>query len=746
MGRGLLDQPTAIRRPGYWLSMRLHRPLRPAAVACPPAAEGTVWPRALSRLALLLSLGAPLLPAPLLAGPAVGQLPVDISAERLEHDSERRTVESSGNVEISQGDDLRLRADHSLFHLDERRLQADGNVEMRDKQDVYRADFLELDVDQYRGRLEPMDADMAGPGGHLRAKRAVRVDRDTLLLDEASYTNCDCADPPWYLSAKKIIMNIPENEAVAEQATLTLHGVPIAYTPRWWGPVRPIRKDGLLIPSLRVSGSAGLELDIPYYLNLAPNRDATVTLHPTTRRGVMGKAQYRYLGAGYRGDFELHGIYDTLEEQSRGLLYANHTQQIGDWRLRGHLEMTRSHDYIRDFHQDLIPKSSRFLESSLVADRLWSRRIGFTNIEGGMAWTQNLQAPTDEFTVQHLPFVNVHDYRTAPGLGRDWWIDNNIGLINFYQLEGTATQRFDYHPTLNFHRDYYFGSITTTLGVRESTYMLDGAPPEAIADGNFYHREAGLVKVRADSRLTNTYGSLTHTIEPTVQYAMNAVSLQDDLPNYDSILRDYSITSLFADNQYTGMDRISQGHWFSYGATSRWLGSWTRQSPVMELGRVAIGQRWAPEGHREYQEGRALSDMVAGVLVNITPQLSTMADTRYNFHGDYMRTGNLAASYQFAPGQFESIGYYQRRPEVRHVALNGQTKLNEQWSFTHQLAYSLQHSDLQSWMLGLRYQHECWALHLGGGRNLPTATDEHSGNFAAIFLTFQGLGEYGIKP
>lgn len=711
------------------------------------------WPRrSLLALSITCAAALPVLAQESGAPSAPSREAIDIEADSMRHDDETGLITAQGHVMITQGDRLTLQADRAEYNMNDQRVKAIGHINLRWDEDTFLSEEAELDLKQGVGKLKEANVDFSGPGGHARAASMERLDNDHFVLEKATYTNCDCEPAPWYLRTGRVDIDMKANQATGRDVTLFLKDTPIAFTPWMRQPVRRIRQSGFLTPSMRFSGSAGLEMDVPYYWNIAPERDATISLHPTSRRGTMGKLQYRYLGPGYNGIMETHDIYDSVDNEFRGLHYFDHRHRLNDWRLRAHLERSKTRDFTKDFQQEIIPNSEHNLESLLRAERLILNKRGFTAFESGMRWYQDLDAPNDQRTVQRLPYFAVTDDRPASKLGQYWKLRSGMHFDNFYQMEGNAAQRLDLAPALHYRTPLNIGRFTAEMGVRETAYWVQGEPSQAGNNKeNFRSREASLLNLRLDTMMqkayqkkTNGYDGFRHTIEPTVQYVLNTSSRQSDFPNYDAVPRDFTMTSLFAPNHFTGIDRLSNAQWVSAGLNTRLLGR-KEGGEIKKVGAFGIGQRWAPSHNRDLQENHAFSDIVSAAEWAFTDHWSAQGATRYNPHWDRFQASDVALAYTNKRQDTFAMGYHFNHTQSEDILWNSQVKLRDGWKWTQDIDYSIAQDGMKSWRSGILYEHDCWSFELSGGRQLSAETSDHGGGWVGFFITFRGLGGYGIN-
>jgi LPS-assembly protein len=107
--------------------------------------------------------------------------------------------------------------------------------------------------------------------------------------------------PDWILRAASIRIDNEEETGQADGAVLSFMGLPILPVPSLSFPLTDKRKSGVLPPTFGLDSVNGLELTIPYYWNIAPNRDATFYPALMSKRGVDLGGEFRYLERDYGG-------------------------------------------------------------------------------------------------------------------------------------------------------------------------------------------------------------------------------------------------------------------------------------------------------------------------------------------------------------------------------------------------------------------------------------------------------------
>ncbi|MBF0358762.1 MAG: LPS-assembly protein LptD [Magnetococcales bacterium] len=686
-------------------------------------------------------------------------LPIDIDADKLNIDNATQDMVASGNVVVEQKGMFKLQADSARYHGEENVITADGSIKLSHKGDKFLGDKIRLNISTNQGEMDNVTIDLAGPGGRGGAQKIELTGEKNLEMTDGWYTNCDCEDPPWHLSAKKISVDNKANRVIAKGVKLNIKDTPVAYFPWWSQPLRQERSSGFLTPSIRFSGSNGSELETPYFWNIAPDKDMTVALRGITKRGLMGKVEYRYIGLGYEGQFSTNQIFDTKDDQFRGLTTFSHEHRVGGWDFSAGGEYSKTRDFINDFEQDLVDESAKRLESHLSIDRQWINQNGYSDAQAGMLWYQDLEKSNDDVTIQSLPYIYLSDNRPISGKddGRRWRLQSDAKIDSFYQSSGDAVQRLDLAPTVRYNRPLDIGNFSAQAGVRETAYLIQGDPNQSGNDhDSTEHREASMLSFRLDTQLSKHLSDTTqHTIEPSIEYVVNASTDQGKLPNYDSTLRNFNTSNLFVTDQYSGSDRISNGQWISYGITSRLI-SLVPDDSLMETATFKIGQRWAPSGDREYQNDKATSSIVSSLDLSFTGGWSAHANNRYDPHEEEINRTDAEIIYTKANRDRASLGYHYNQPSTLALAEDGSEKmeditlssllhLSDEWLYTQTANYSLESSRIKSWESSMEYIASCWSLGLKVGRNLSAdvANDDYNGSYFGLIFSLKGLGGYG---
>lgn len=135
------------------------------------------------------------------------------------------------------------------------------------------------------------DYQMVGRQGRGKADlMKQRGENRYTILDNGSFTSCLPGSDTWSVVGSEIIHDREEQVAEIWNARFKVGPVPIFYSPYLQLPVGDKRRSGFLIPNAKYTTTNYFEFYLPYYWNIAPNMDATITPHYMHRRGnIMGE-------------------------------------------------------------------------------------------------------------------------------------------------------------------------------------------------------------------------------------------------------------------------------------------------------------------------------------------------------------------------------------------------------------------------------------------------------------------------
>ncbi len=702
------------------------------------------------------------------------QLPAYVSGDRISGRADLETV-IEGNAQLRRGGTL-IRADRLEYYRPDDMARARGNVRIYREGSVFEGTQLELKLESFEGSLLQPRYRFLRNQAHGDAERVDFIDQQRAVIHRATYTTCTRQPgpswlPDWILRASSIRIDMEENEGRAEDAVLSFKGVPLLPIPALSFPLTDARKSGFLPPAIGFDNQSGLDLSIPYYWNIAPNRDATFYPALMSRRGLDLGGEFRYLEPNYQGQLRANLMpNDRLRNRSRWGLAFSHSGSIDSGfavarEIRAKLTLDRVSDdnYWRDFPRATSALTQRLLTSD--ASLAWAQ--GPYSIDLRAIKWQTLQDATAPITPPYdrMPQL-VLRYQKA-----------EIGGFDL-SLTGDTT-RFEADPLLtlqpNAHRTYARAQVSRTWGTagwfvtsklqwHATAYQFD----TPLADGSTAaHRvlptfslDTGMIFERDASYFGRRF---RQTLEPRAFFVSTPFRNQSLLPNYDSAANDFNFATIFTENAFGGNDRISDSKLLTLGISSRLIDP----DSGVETVRFGAAQRVRFRDQNVTLPGVAavadrISDLLLGALVNWDPRWSIDTTLQYNSKNGQSERATVGARY--SPGDYRvvSAAYRLQRNSSEQIDMSWQWPLHDlwggsgrdfesssgqgdgRWYSVGRINYSMKERKLVDSLIGFEYDAGCWLGRIVIERLQSSAS---SANKRILFqLEFVGFSRLGANP
>jgi LPS-assembly protein len=704
---------------------------------------------------------------PALSAPAPGKderLPIFVDADeirgRQEHD-----IEARGSARLRTRGKA-LFADWLFYQTGPDEVEAAGNVRLEQNGDVLEGTRLKLNLETEQGYLQqpryqlnmnrartdaPGTRSDAAIGGFSQpargdAKEFLFVGENRYRVEQGRYTTCGPGQDDWFIRARDLDLNKNTNVGTAYDASVVFFDQTILYTPWMDFPLSDERKSGFLSPTIGTSGKSGAEFSIPYYWNIAPHRDYTVTPHIMAKRGLLVGNEFRYLGAGYAGVARAEVLpHDRQTGEDRWAAYYLHNQVWGPWSLYANLQKVSDNDYFRELSNNIHATSKILLPREARATRTGALGSnGYWTFSGFVQRWQTLQDPEAPITPPYnrwpqLTFdtVNYDIYKTDVTL--------NSSYVDFHHPTLVNGRRLVAYPSVSLPLQTSYAFLKPKIGVHYTRYDLDRSTTTARdADRTvpIFSTEGGLVFER-----NTTFGGrdYLHTLEPKVFYVYAPFRDQSQLPNFDSSLSDINFATIYSENQFSGQDRINDANQLTVGVTSRLIDP---ETGVEQL-RVGLAQRFYFKGQQVTLPGTPVrsetsSDILAALSGRVTRSVIAEAGIQYNREFDETRKMALGVRYQPDVGKVLNVGYRFTRHTLENVDLSAQWPIARGFSGVGRVNYSLRDGRIAEGLAGIEYNGGCWVVRLVG-HNVAVGTGDAS---RSIFLQLElnGVARVGSNP
>lgn len=681
-----------------------------------------------------------------------------------------------GGVELRRGDTV-IRADRLEYYQPNDLAKARGNVRINRAGNVFEGPQLEIKVDAFEGFFTQPNYQFLANDAHGQADRIDFLDDKRSVIRNATFTTCKRVPgpswmPDWMMRAATLSIDSEDEVGQAEDAQISFKGVTLLSLPSVSFSLSEKRKSGFLAPTFGVDSTSGTEVTVPYYWNIAPNRDAT--FYPTlmSKRGINWGGEFRYLEPSYTGRLRADFMPgDQLRDSNRwGTSYTHQgvintgLASVGNLGLNLNLNRVSDDNYWRDFPRGTTSLTQRLLANDATLS--WSRGFFSTSLRT-LKW-QTLQDVTAPIIPPYdrMPQIAGRYGRLDVG-GFDFSVD-----ADFTQFE--ADRRLTGQP--NAQRSLVLaqisrpwlgasGFITPKLQLHSTAYQFD--TPLSLNGDNTAARavptfslDSGLVFERDASYFSKNF---RQTLEPRLFYVNTPYRDQSYLPNYDSGANDFNFASIYSENSFAGHDRIADNNLLTAGLSTRLLDPETGA----EAARFGIAQRYRFEDQNVTLPGgvpakERLSDVLVGAAMNWDPRWAFDSTVQYNPTTEKSIRSTVGARYHPSRYRVLNMAYRFQREISELVDVGWQWPLNDLWGDKGQdlgagrgqgtgrwysvgrLNFSLKDKKLVDSIIGFEYDGGCW---LGRIVLERLQTGLVSTNERIMFqLEFVGFSRLGIDP
>ena len=697
-------------------------------------------------------------------------LPTFISANRVSGKTDVESV-AAGNVELRRFGKV-LTTDHLTYWENDDEVEALGNVRLTMDQDHISGPKLRLRLKDSVGYFEQPQysitrpAPVAASASHEPAQpqplttgtgHARRIDfegKEHYRLTDATYSTCRASDPDWYVRAGSMNLDYDRQVGTASNAALVFKGVPVLYAPWLSFSLNNQRKSGFLSPSFGTTTSSGPEVSLPYFWNMGPNMDATVTPRVMARRGTQVGGEFRYLSFNYSGQMNAEYLpNDHLTHTDRSNISVRHVQNFGDG-FSGSLNLNRVSDdtYFTDLASRIavtsqinLPRQGTLSYSS----SWWSANIMAQRFQT----LQDPALPPVVIPYDRLPQLTVNAYRADLPLGGAFTFGGEY--VDFRHPTSVLGKRTTLYPQFSLPLQTAAFYVTPKVGLHATSYSLErqapGTPAKISSSVPVFSVDSGVTF----ERKVDWFGqNLTQTLEPRLFYLYVPNRDQSQIPIFDTGLADFNFAQIFSENRYSGGDRFGDANQLTAAITSRLVDPVTGS----ELLRGLIGQLYRFKQQEVTMPGEVApigkaADFLAALSGEVLPK--TYIDTAWQYSPQDNRTNRLSIGGRYQPevGKVINAGYRYSRDlvnpvsqinQINQIDISAQWPLSGGWYGVGRYNYAISSGSVIESMGGLEYNGGCWVGRFVLQR-LATATGTASTGLF-VQLELNGFSSIGSNP
>ncbi len=694
--------------------------------------------------------------------------PTLVQAQHVDS-SNQSVYHLSGDVKLQRADQ-QLQAERIDYNDGNTDYDARGNVRYQEAGQLLAASHMRGNTEASHGIADDVRYQMLDARGNGTAGQGRMLDAQRTRYSQATYSTCDVGHHLWEFRAKSITIDKETGVGVARSATMRLGNVPFLYLPYFTFPVDDRRKSGFLYPTIGNTSRSGFEISTPYYLNLAPNYDATLDPRVYSDRGAMLAGEFRYLTPGSRGQLnveyvpndrgESDGLADTKDDSRYLVKFSDRTLLWQGWQFVGSYNHASDSSYLYDYGDALSHAAVYTLDSNAAimgGGKWWNASFGGTIYQNVNPFV----------TDRGLPYRQLPYAKFGMDVPLSRWLEFGMdtSAVAFRKTNFVEGQREDIYPYLaaDFGTSAWF--VRPRLAYRYTAYQLGSdyqdygyrGPLGSGATTPFDRKSPtrSLPVVSLDSGLvfdrnTTLFGSsYTQTLEPRLFYLYVPYRNQNNLPLFDTNVMSFDYWQLFSTNQFSGADRQMDANNLTAALTTRLLDDsgvervsasigqihyfspqkvlatdWVRSAYVAQLD-VQLSDRWRLNSAYQWSPNTRLTDMAA---VQLQRRLRT--DGIFNF------------SYRYRRGLLEQYSASVVYP------------VSERWRLVGSWTYSVKDRQSVDALAGVEYDSCCVSLRLVGRSYVnqsyygfgpvPTGGNLDRRDNAVLFeVVFKGLGSTG---
>lgn len=655
-----------------------------------------------------------------------------------------------GNVTGGRGDQ-QLTTDRLQYNAETDTVQADGNVRYQSGGRLLVSDSASLQLGEDSGHFSA--ARFWLTDRHIRGEaEMIYLEGPTVTrLESVLFTTCEEGSNDWLLKASSLRLDTEANEGIAHHARIEFMHVPIFYFPYLSFPLAG-RKTGFLVPSIGETSVAGTEISVPWYWNMAPQRDATLTPRIMTRRGVLMEGEFRYLTEHSQGQLDLAHISNdrVFGEDRSAMKLAHRGEPATGWRTRVDYRYASDVDYLDDFGAALSTTSETHLERrGEVNYRTDSWSAGLL-LQGYQTLDETL--PKTSRPYQRLPQLRLStvDWSGPAGLS----LGLNAEAVRFHRAEGVVGSRYDAQPHISWPLRGAPGFLVPKLTLRHTQYALKDTDPTV--DDNpsravpVFSLDSGLVFERD---LTGWGRAKLQTLEPRLFYLYAPKREQSDLivdesgnaKVFDSSLPLFGFNQLFRENRFNGGDRVADANQLSAALSTRFFNEKGRELLSASLGRILYFRDREVTLPGGLVETDAASDWVAELKSHWTERVSTRASLQWNKDDKELERGTLDWRYQKDRRRVLRYGYRFERESLKQFDAAFMWPIAARWNLVGRWLRSVgDHVTLET-LKGVEYESCCWAVRLVQRNFRVDTSDEELSQSIWIQLELKGLTSVGRR-
>ena len=720
--------------------------------------------------------------------------PIYASADYGYYDNENY-AELSGDVQINQGRQ-QISADKVVVNVQDGIAAAQGNVLLVDAAQstqstdgnprvslkdspkgglITVADELAYQTDSTKATAKDVAFASVPLQAYGYAKRLNKVDESRVEIDDVMFTTCAPDNPTWQINAKNIDINTDTGRGEAYNATLKVKNTPVLYLPYFNFPIDDRRTSGFLLPRGGFSTEGSFNVQLPYYFNLAPNYDATVTPTIFTDRNPMLTGEFRYLTEKL-GYGSLTGSYlpndKQYDDEDRTRFYYDHHWQSKDI---PNLSIDALYQYVSDpkFLNDFETLGDETVQLNLP------RRIQanyYNDYLTALAKIETFQTLDRNLTNSDKILDKDKPYDRLPQLSVKYrvpWVTqfDLTGISDFAYFkrpidDGSAPEqsggRLYNKLTAAYPMMRTWGYVTPSVSLQHLYTQFDQESADANGlDKNSKSQSIFVPQFSIDSGLnffkTGTpFGKFDDSLggyqllSPRLKYVYSPYKDQTDVPNFNTRLASLNFSQLYEDSWFLGYDRLPDNNHLTPSLNYRYIDG----NGLTRLD-ASVGRQIYLSDIRVHldntDDGLKIDNTGTVFEVSTQPRQDFWVDLDGSVD-DNADLNYINTQFRYAPtfNSLYNLGYIKRNESrFGQKALSAFTgsavlPISDNWQFLGAVQYDNEKSRFSDVLAGFTYDSCCYGLSIYARRYYDELSDKDSADHAIMAeISLNGLSNKG---
>jgi LPS-assembly protein len=684
----------------------------------------------------------------------------------------------SGDVQLQRADQ-QLQADVIDYNNDSTDYDARGNVRYQEAGQLLAGTHMRGNTNASRGIADNVRYQMLTARGNGVAQQGQMLDASHTRYSMATYSTCDVGHHVWEFRAKSITINQDTGVGVARNATLRAGNVPFLYLPYFSFPTDDRRKSGFLYPVIGSTSRSGFEISTPYYLNLAPNYDATLDPRLYASRGAMLDTEFRYLTSGSHGQLDVQyvprdhgdsdGLADTKNDQRYLLNFSDTTQLWQSWRLVSSINHASDASYLYDYGNNLSHTAVYALSSTVAViggGNWWSAALGGTSYQNVNPFATDRVLPYDRrpyatfgLNVPLTSWLQFGADTEAVAFRKSGFVEGQREDIYPYLAADFGTSAWFVRPRLayrytayqlgNGYQNYGYAGL---LGSGRASPFNQSSPSRALPIASL---DSGLVFDRSTSLFGTSY---TQTLEPRVYYLYVPYRNQNNLPLFNTSRMSFDYWQLFSPNQFSGADRQMNANNLTGALTTRLLDDSGVERLSASFGQIhyfAQQRVQLPNGQNTVAPATdwSGSSYVAELGLQLNDQWRLNSSYQWSPNTRHTDMAALELQRRVGTDGIVNFSYHYRRGLLEQYSASAVYPVSERWRLVGSWTWSVPDHRTVEAMAGVEYDSCCVTLQLVGRSYVnqsyygfgptPTGRTNLRDNAVMFEVIFKGLGSSG---